>query len=220
MYGDFTTMVDAMIGRVLKQLEASGMSEETLVIFSSDNGPVWYEEDVERFAHDSSGGFRGMKGDAWEAGHRMPLVARWPGRVAAGSKSDATICFTDLMQTFAAIVRRTLPEDAGPDSFSFLPVLLGEQPVDQPVREQLVVRSANRMMTIREGAWKLIDGLGSGGFSKPGRIEPAAGDPAGQLYNLADDPGETTNLYAERPQVVARLRARLQEIEQAGRSRP
>src|SRR6056297_1374052 len=97
MYGDFATMVDAMIGRVLQQLEDSGMSEETLVIFSSDNGPVWYEKDVLRFGHDSAGGLRGMKGDAWEAGHRMPFIARWPGRVAAASKSDATICFTDLL---------------------------------------------------------------------------------------------------------------------------
>ena len=212
MYGDFTVMVDAMIGRVLKALDQAGMTKETLVVFSSDNGPVWFEADVKRLGHDASGGLRGMKADAWECGHRMPLIVRWPGRVKAGSLSRQTICFTDMLATFAGLVGAKLPAGAGPDSVDFSPVLLGRQAENQPIREALVIRSGGGLMTIRMGDWKLIDGLGSGGFSKPRRVKPGRGDPPGQLYNLADDLGETKNLYLQKPQVVQRLLKKLAEI--------
>ncbi len=213
MYGDFVMMVDHMIGRVLRALDKAGMSEETLVIFSSDNGPVWYEEDVKRFGHDSSGGLRGMKADAWECGHRMPLIARWPGKVAAGSTSDQTVCFTDMLATFASIIDKPLPSRAGPDSFDIAPALLGTD--DKPIRDALVIRSGGGAMTIRVGDWKLITSLGSGGFSKPQKVLPQEGDPPGQLYNLADDLGETSNRYHDKPETVQRLTARLAEIRQA-----
>ncbi|MCH8042915.1 MAG: arylsulfatase [Planctomycetes bacterium] len=212
MYGDFTVMVDAMIGRVLKALDQAGMTKETLVVFSSDNGPVWFEADVKRLGHDASGGLRGMKADAWECGHRMPFIVRWPGRVKAGSLSRQTICFTDMLATFAGVVGAKLPPGAGPDSVDFSPVLLGRQPENQPIREALVIRSGGGLMTIRMGDWKLIDGLGSGGFSKPRRVKPGRGDPPGQLYNLANDLGETKNLYLQKPQVVQRLLKKLAEI--------
>lgn len=220
MYGDFTMMVDAMIGRVLEALKKNDMADNTLVIFSSDNGPVWFEDDVKRFDHDSSGGLRGMKADAWECGHRMPFIVRWPDKVKPGSTSTQMICFTDLMATFADVVKTKLPHEAGPDSFSFLPTLLGDQPDDKPIRDQLVIRSGNGTMTIRDGDWKLITALGSGGFTKPNRIKPGPNDPKGQLYNLGDDLGETKNLYAENPDMVAKLLARLAEIQKNGRSRP
>ena len=219
MYGDFTSMVDAMVGRVLAALEDQQMVDNTLVIFSSDNGPVWYEEDVERFGHDSSGGLRGMKADAWEAGHRVPFFVRWPGKVRAGSVSHQTISFTDFLATFAAIVGTELPVDAGPDSFDFLPVLLGRQPEDEPIRDSLVIASGNGTMTVRSGPWKLIDGLGSGGFSRPRRVEPSEGGPRGQLYNLDDDLGETQNLYQTNPQIVEELVNLLAKVRAAGRSR-
>ncbi len=220
MYGDFLVMVDAMIGRVLNALRDAGMSEETLVIFSSDNGPVWYDTDVDRFGHDASGGLRGMKGDAWENGHRMPFLVRWPGKVRPGSLSHQTICFTDMLATFAAITGVDLPADAGPDSFSILPVLLGRQPEKDPIRDPVVIPSANGTMSILSGPWKLITALGSGGFSKPSRIQPTEGGPEGQLYNLVDDRGETNNLYREQPDIVARLKAELAQIRQASRTRP
>ena len=119
MYGDFAEMVDSMIGRVLATLDRTGMSEDTLLVFTSDNGPVWYEADVERFQHDSSGGLRGMKADAWEAGHRLPFIVRWPNMVAAGSTSQQTICFTDIMATLASISGYPLSADDAPDSFDF-----------------------------------------------------------------------------------------------------
>lgn len=220
MYGDFTVMVDAMIGRVLKTLKESGMDGNTLVIFTSDNGPVWYDTDIERFGHDSVGGLRGMKGDAWEAGHRMPFIVRWPGKVKAGSVSHQTICFTDMLATFASLLDVSLPDNAGPDSFNILPVLRGNQSEDEPIRGPLVIASANKTMTVRSGPWKLITALGSGGFSKPARVRPAPGEPQGQLYNLDDDRGEKNNLYSKHPDIVQRLRTELQQIQTKEKSRP
>jgi arylsulfatase A-like enzyme len=221
MYGDFTMMVDAEIGRILAALDQSGLAGDTLVIFTSDNGPTWYEADVARLGHASAGGWRGMKSDAWEGGHRMPFIVRWPGRVKAGTVSEQTICFTDLLATFADICGATLPNDAGPDSFSFLPVLQGVQPVYKPVRPPIVMHagSAPSMMMIRSGDWKLINGLGSGGFTKPSTIKPKPGEPAVQLYNLRTDPAETTNLAVQHPDKVKELLSAMQATVERGRSR-
>ncbi len=220
MYGDFVMMVDAQIGRVLAALEKADMMRNTLLIFASDNGPMWLPADVTRFAHDAAGGLRGMKGDAWEAGHRMPFIVRWPGRVKAGTVSDQTICFTDLLATFAEICGVKLPSAAGPDSFSLLPVLEGRQPKDRPVRGPIAMRAGSSpAMVIRSGDWKLINQLGSGGFSQPKTIKPEPGGPAGQLYHLRNDLAETNNLYLQHPEIVARLEAEMQRIVKVESSR-
>jgi arylsulfatase A len=220
MYGDFVMMVDAQIGRVLASLEQAEMTGETLVIFTSDNGPVWNPQDVGKFAHDASGGLRGIKGDAWEGGHRMPFIVRWPGRVKPGSVTDQTICFTDLLATFSDICGQPLANGAGPDSFSILPVLEDRQPKDQPVRGPIVMQAGDfSTMSIRSGDWKLIQQLGSGGFSKPAKIKPEPGDPKGQLYNLRDDPAETTNLYLIHPDIVTRLATEMKRIQESASSR-
>ncbi|MCU0748340.1 MAG: arylsulfatase [Akkermansiaceae bacterium] len=219
MYGDFVMMTDHEIGRVCAALDAADMSRNTLLVFTSDNGPVWYPDDVKRFNHDAVGGLRGMKGDAWEGGHRMPLIVRWPGRIEAGSSSDQIICTTDLMATFAEVVGKNLPANAGPDSFSFLPVLEGRQPIDKAVRGPIVMQSGSGgTMLIRSGDWKLIDKPGSGGFSKspPARI----GDPPGQLYNLANDRSEQNNLYQQHPERVAELSRLMKQIVTSPISRP
>ena len=216
MYGDFMMMVDAEAGRVLATLEDADMAKDSLVIFTSDNGPVWYEQDVERFGHTSSGGLRGIKGDAWEGGHRMPFIVRWPGVVKPGTVTDRLACFTDVLATCAEMIGAELEPDAGPDSISFLPTLHGET---QPPRPPIVMRAIASTM-IRDGNWKLIDALGSGGFSDPRQVRPGPNDPEGQLYNLAEDPAETKNLYAERPDIVKRLTETMKQIQSAGRSRP
>ncbi len=208
MYGDFMMMTDHEIGRVVEALRGAGMIDDTMLVFTSDNGPVWYPVDIERFGHDSVGGLRGMKGDAWEGGHRMPFIVRWPGRVAPGTVSDQVISFTDLLATFADITGTALPAGAGPDSVSFLPALRGEN-YDRP---PIVIESGRRLMTIRSGNWKYINGLGSGGFTPPGIIQPGPGDPTGQLYDLDADPSETNNLYLERPEIVERLRKEMRRI--------
>ena len=219
LYGDFMMMVDAMIGDVLKALDANSMREDTLVIFSSDNGPVWYAQDIEKFGHDSSGGLRGMKADAWEAGHRMPFIARWPGKVAAGSSTGHTICFTDLFATLAVICGKDLPHAAGPDSLDFSPVLLGKQTEGKRVRPPIVMAAGGGTMLIRDGDWKLINALGSGGFSKPRKRKPQPGEPGGQLYNLSRDMAEKDNLYLEHPDIVARLQKKLDAIRKSKRTR-
>jgi len=221
MYGDFTMMMDAEIGRILAALDKSGLAEDTLVIFTSDNGPVWYQADVERFGHASAGGWRGMKSDAWEGGHRMPFIVRWPGRVKPGTTTDQTICFTDLLATFAEICGAALPPDAGLDSFSFLPVLEGVQPGDKPIRPPIVMQAGSvaSMMMIRSGDWKLINGLGSGGFTKPSSIKPKPGEPAVQLYNLRSDSAETVNLAAKYTDKVNELMAAMKAIVERGSSR-
>lgn len=213
-------MVDAQIGRVLALLDWAKMTRETLVIFTSDNGPVWNPKDVAKFGHDAAGGLRGMKGDAWEGGHRMPFIVRWPERVKAGTVTGQAICFTDLLATFAEIRAKPLPDGAGPDSFSILSVLEGRQPEDQPVRGPIVMQAGSApTMMIRSGDWKLINRLGSGGFSDPKTIHPEPGGPTGQLYNLRDDPAEMNNLYQQHPGIVKRLEAEMKSIEKAGRSR-
>lgn len=220
LYGDFTMMVDAALGEVLAALDEAQMARDTLLIFTSDNGPTWYPADVERFGHDSAGGFRGMKADAWEAGHRVPFIVRWPARVKAGSVSDQTICFTDLLSTFAEVCGARLTPSAGPDSFSFLSVLEGRQPNDQPIRGPIVLQSGStNSMFIRSGDWKFIDQLGSGGFTKPNKIAPGAGEPTGQLYNLREDRAESRNLFNNHPEIVARLREQMHQIIKSESSR-
>ena len=214
-YGDFTMMVDAMIGRVLQALDDAKLTENTLVIFSSDNGPVWYPDDVKRTGHDSTGGLRGMKSSNWEAGHRMPFIVRWPGKTRPGTTTAQTICFTDVLATLAALLERPLPDDAGPDSFSFLPVLLGQQREDAPVRPNLVVGRS-----LRIGPWKWIEGREPLTFGVPkAGTYPESNEPPGQLYHLAEDPHETTNLAAKRPDKVAEMKAAFAKIQAGRRTR-
>ncbi len=220
LYGDFVSQLDDSVGQVLRALNRAGLVENTLVIFSSDNGPVWLPEDVLKFQHSAVGLLRGMKGDAWEGGHRMPFIARWPGKIKAGSSSGETICFTDMLATFAAITGRKLPADAAEDSYNLLPVMLGEKHAS-PLREATIHDSADGgVLSVRAGDWKLIPILGSAGFSKPARIKPEPGGPSGQLYNLADDPSETKNLFAEKPDIVARLTALAAKYQTETRSAP
>lgn len=217
-YGDFVAQVDAVLAQVMTALEEAGLAKNTLLIMTSDNGSHWPVDDIFKWGHDANGGFRGQKADIHEGGHRVPFLVRWPGKIEPGSVCGQIICLTDLIATSAAIVGAELPQDAGEDSFSFLPALLGS--ADGSLRESVVHHSANGMFAIRKGDWKFIDGLGSGGFTQPARIKPKPGGSQGQLYNLAEDRAERTNLYRTRSEKVAELEALLSELRSAGRSRP
>ncbi len=162
---------------------------------------------------------RGIKADIWDGGHREPFIARWPGKVPAGTISDELVCLTDLLATCAAIVGTELPDNAGEDSFNILPVLLGQK-LAKPIREAIVHHSGSGMFSIRQEQWKLILGRGSGGFSKPKTYKPKPGEPKGQLYNLEDDFAESRNLWSERPQIVERLTSLLEKYKQQGHTRP
>ena len=225
-YGDFVTEVDWVVGEVLGALTRGELDEDTLVIFTSDNGspqrdgtgmsgPVGAVK--ERFGHDPSRPWRGLKSDAWEGGHRVPFIARWPGRIEAGRTTDAPIVLTDLYRTSlrAAGIDQFDETHGGEDSFDVLDVLIGGEP-REPRRDHLIHHSGNGTFAIRDGRWKLILGRTSGGFSK---WKPPTDAPEGQLYELAADPGETKNLFAKHPKIVARLKERLASIRAATTSR-
>ncbi len=216
-YGDFVAQVDDSLGQILQALEDAGVAGNTLLIFSSDNGAHWTQEDQACFEHRANGAWRGMKADIWEAGHRVPFLARWPGRIRAGTVSDQLGCLTDLMATVAEIVGAKLPRNAGEDSYSLLAAFVGHGGAR---REAVVLHSGEGMFAVRQGPWKLVLGLGSGGFSEPKRLDPVPGGPRGQLYHLGRDPGEAENLYAKHPDVVAHLQALLDTYRRQGFSRP
>ena len=220
-YGDFVAQVDAAVGEVMQALDRNGLRETTLVIVTSDNGcsPEADFPALASLGHHPSGPFRGHKADIFDGGHRVPFIARWPGRVRMGSTCDDTICLTDLLATCAAIVGAKLPDQAAEDSVSILPDLLGT--ADGPVREATVHHSIDGSFAIRQGTWKLILGADSGGWSapKPGSAE-AKGLPPVQLYNLARDPGERQNLQAEHRDIVERLTGLLKRYVAEGRSTP
>lgn len=210
MYGDWVEHVDDEVGKILDALDRAALTENTLVIFTSDNGPVWTPADMEKFGHSAVGALRGMKADAWEGGHRMPFIARWPGKIKAGSSSGETICFTDMLRTFAAISGAQLPSGVGADSYNILPILLNEDRV-APLREVTLLGASQKRLTIRKNNWKFIPFLGSGGFSKPSKVKPTTGEATGQLYNLAEDIGETRNLMAEQPERAKTMSALLEK---------
>ncbi|MBI3839610.1 MAG: arylsulfatase [Planctomycetia bacterium] len=218
-YGDFVAQVDATVGKLLDALEQQQLADNTLVIFTSDNGAHWLPSDIEKWDHRANGSWRGQKADLWEGGHRVPFIVRWPGKVAPQSQSDELICLTDVMATLAAILGQKLSDAAGEDSLDFLPVLLGQKSA-QPVREALVHHSADGTFAIRQGVWKLATKLGSHGFSEPKNIEPQPGGPTGQLYQLSDDPTESRNRWLEQPEIVQRLTQLLARYQQQGRTRP
>ena len=227
-YGDFIHQVDWTVGAVLESLDAADVTDKTLVVYTSDNGSYMYRyEGRERDhvddatihgfrpdRHRANGPLRGTKADVWEAGHRVPLVVRWPGRVAAGSRCSQPVVLTDFLATFAEITGANVPTDAGEDSISLLPLLLG---ADVQRAAPVVHHSVGGMFAVREGKWKLVLGDGSGGREKP------SGKPFRkpfQLFDLSVDLGETKNVAAEHPAVVEYLTAKFEALRASGRSAP
>lgn len=213
--GDVIVQFDDCVGRLLATLDRLKLAQDTLVILSSDNGPVLddgYKDDaVEKLGdHKPAGALRGGKYTIWEGGTRMPFLVRWPGRVKPGT-SEAVVSQVDFCASLAALAGQELGPDDAPDSLNVLPALLGQS---RQGRDHVLVYAGR--VAIRAGQWKLIPaGFGKGKAKK----KPAPKLPC-ELYNLADDPGETTNLAANRPEIVAQLSARLEQLKTAGRSRP
>lgn len=219
LYGDFVTQVDDSVGRILAALEQSGQARNTLVFFTSDNGAYWKPANIEATGHRANAHWRGMKADIYDGGHRVPFLARWPGRISPGAVSTQLGCLTDLCATAAEVTGTPLPRDSAEDSFSLAPALLGTKPVTA-VRDVVIHHSAQGLFAVRRGPWKLALGRGSGGFTQPAAITPKEGEPEGELYNIADDPEETKNLWQEKQDVVKSLTALLVQYRSDGRSRP
>jgi arylsulfatase A-like enzyme len=237
-YGDFVLQTDWVVGQVLDVLDQAGIAENTLIVFSSDNGSFMYRLDAPECGekvkvsaegkgdhvgdpsvqgyfsavHQPNHPWKGTKADIWEAGHRVPYLMRWPEKITAGTRSDTTVCLTDLMATFAAMVDIDLPKDAGEDSFSLLPLM--EQNPKAWKRDYVINHSINGSFAIRDNEWKLIATSGSGGRGNP-KSGPS-GKPH-QLYNLKDDPGERVNLIDQYPEVATRLEKELRRIKKGSR---
>ena len=213
LYADFVMETDAVVGQILDAIDRNLAADQTLVIFTSDNGTAPYVGalDLAKQGHYCSGPLRGYKSDVWEGGHRVPLIVRWPGHVAPKTVCDKLVHQADLMATCAAVTGAELPDSAGEDSFSLLPLLKGS---DAPVRQHAVSQASSGLSGVRQGAWKLIFGPGSGGWGKGADEHPA------QLYNLRRDVAETNNLFADRPDKVSELTALMARLVNDGRSTP
>lgn len=207
-YGDFVHQVDDAVGQIMQTLDDLGVAENTLIIFTSDNGPFWTPALIEQYGHRSASIYRGMKADAWEGGHRIPFVARWPKEIPAGTETNALLSLVDVMATCASLVGEPVKPNEGEDSFDQLPVLKG----GKGGRESLVMQSSQGHFAVRKGPWKYIPKLGSGGFSQPKTEEPQPGGPQGQLYLLSEDPGEINNVYLQFPDQVTALSTLLDQI--------
>lgn len=227
-HGDFIVEMDSIVGELMATLERLGVADNTLVLFTSDNGPevtsvVHMRSD---YAHDGARPWRGVKRDNWEGGHRIPFIIRWPGEIPSNTVSSQLISQTDLMATLAAIINVQLPDNAAEDSFNMLPAWRDEN--HPPIRPYLLTQAFGGMRTlsIRRGKWKYIDHQGSGGNRyendpglKPFLVPEAEPDAPGQLYDLDTDPGEKHNLYAKQPVVVTELHDLLDKSKSNGRSR-
>jgi arylsulfatase A-like enzyme len=221
-YADFCEEVDWYVGKVIEALEKNGIAQNTLLIFTSDNGCAPYigVKDLEEQGHYPSYIYRGYKADIFEGGHRVPFMVRWPEKVPAGSTSAETICLTDLMATCADVTGAVLPDNAGEDSVSILPVLSGKK-LAHPLREATVHHSINGSFALRQGTWKLEMCPGSGGWGDP--RPPKARElnlPKIQLYDLSQDISERKNVYKEHPETVASMQKLMAKYIKDGRSTP
>lgn len=217
-YGDFMMQTDSFVGDVKKAIADAGLLENTLIIVTSDNGCSKAADikDLQKQGHYPSAQFRGSKADLWDGGHRVPFIVSWPASIKAGTQSDAIICLTDIFATSAELANATLGDNAGEDSVSFVPALLGKEIITK--RRGIIHHSISGHFAYREGKWKLLLAKGSGGWTYPNEKQVPEGSMKGQLYNMEADPGEMINLYGSHPEVVKGLLDQFTEYVEAGRS--
>lgn len=216
-YGDFVVQTDWVAGQVLEALKENGLEENTIVIFSSDNGPEHYawERGLE-YNHFSMGEFRGLKRDVWEGGHHVPMIVKWPNKIKAGTVSAELISQIDLMATLAKAAGITLPEDAAPDSYNFLPVWKGES-YQSPLREATIHNTYASIWGIRKGDWLFINDSTGGHRNIPEDFAELRGysdfNTRGLLFNMNEDPEQKNNLYGDFPEKVEELNLQLEKYK-------
>lgn len=203
-YGDFVLQADRSVEAILNVLDELKIADDTLVIVTSDNGSHWLDSDKAETGHFANANFKGQKADIYEGGHRIPFIARWPGKINKGSQSDQVIITTDLLATVAGIIDIPLPEGAGEDSYNMWPAFINPA-LQQSIHDYSIHHSLEGDFSIRQGKWKYTPQLGSGGFTSPKSITPQYGQDSGTLYDMENDPEETTNLYSQYPEVVKAL---------------
>ncbi|HAV12658.1 MAG TPA: arylsulfatase [Opitutae bacterium] len=216
-YGDFVMQTDAALGAVIEALHRNGMTENTLLIYTSDNGcsKAAKIDALRNKGHLVSAQFRGSKADLWEGGHRVPFIVRWPGMVEAATLTDQLICLTDFFATVVDIIGAELPAGSCEDSVSFLPSFSGQPVISE--RKSIIHHSISGHFSYREDKWKLLLARGSGGWTSPKESE-AKTAPEAQLYNLDADPSEAKNLYQSHPEIANRLLHQLESYVFSGRS--
>lgn len=226
--GDFLWELDVLVGRLLDKLKQLGIDDNTLVIFNSDNGAetIHYHRMLQEYKHNASGPWRGMKRDGWEGGHRIPFIARWPKAIPAGQVSKQMTNTTDIFATLASVVGYKLKDKDATDSFDMLPVMLGIQKESDSVRPHLLTQSFRGEFQIRQGDWKYLDHMLSGGnkydkaFNGIYLLPETAPDATGQLFHLGKDPGERTNLFFKESAKRKELQKLLSKLKTSGRSAP
>lgn len=216
-YGDFIYQVDNVVYQITETLKSLNIEDNTLLIFSSDNGAHWSEEDVQNYAHQSNWNRRGQKGDIWDGGHHIPLFVKWPSKIKSAATYDHGVSLIDIMATFAEMTGQSIDKKYAEDSFSFYKILNGNY--QDPVRNSIIYISSGGELAIKKDQWKFIDCLGSGGFTAPSVLVPVEGGPQGQLYNLDKDPFERTNLYLQETSKVKELSGLLDKLKEQGFSR-
>ena len=216
-YGDFVMQTDATVGAITDALEKNGFADNTLLIFTSDNGcsKAANIPALRKQGHTVSAQYRGSKADLWEGGHRVPFLVRWPSKVESGSTSDQLITLVDVFATVSDITGEKAPAMAE-DSVSFLPALSGQ--AIQSTRKGVIHHSISGHFAYRQGKWKLLLAKASGGWTSPKENQARADAPQAQLYDMENDPGEKNNLYLSHPEVAQRLLANLTVDIQNGRS--
>ncbi len=204
--GDLVALVDWCLGQITQTLEKYGLEENTLIIVTSDNGPRKGAN-----GHKSAGDLRGYKAQIWEGGHRVPFIARWPGKIEPGTVSKEVFSLTDMMATFSALMSREVPDSAGEDSYDVLPALLGGEMVENSRRSR-VFHSANGVFAIQQDQWKLIQGTKGPGAGRS-VVNPDSLLLIGQLYDLDQDPYEQDDLWDQYPEIVLELNQTLEKIK-------
>jgi len=219
LYADFVVETDAIFGQVMRSLEDNNLTRNTIVVFTSDNGCAPYigVDKMEEKGHFPSGEFRGYKSDAWDGGHRIPLIIRWPEQIKAGSKSNCLVSLADFPKTISDILEEPLDEDEFPDSFGMLPIF--KDPSNE-IRRYLIQHSWFGKFAIRDRNMKLVLAAGSGGWTSSDKLAEEEGLPQFQLYDMDKDPGEKTNLYPENTAKAREMIIALKEIVDKGRSTP
>lgn len=216
-YGDFILQIDNVVAQINTTLKLLKVDKNTIVIFASDNGAPWAEDDIQAYAHQSNYSRRGQKGDIWDGGHHIPLIIKWPAQIKNKFTYTQTVSLVDLMATFSELTGQSVKKMNGEDSFSFYKVL--EEQTNIPIRDNIIYISSRGKLAIKKDGWKFIDGLGSGGFTEPQKILTIKDGPSGQLYNLDTDPLEMNNLYLLNPIKVKELSELLNKLKTQGYSR-
>jgi len=206
-YGEFVTMVDDQVGNLLEHLKNLGLEEDTIIVFTSDNGPYWKQPYIDEFNHRAAGELRGMKGDIYDGGHRIPHIVKWPRKIKPGTTNNSLNTLASFYSTVADLLKL---EVSSSDSYSIFSELINDVKIEED--RSIIHHSSEGHFSIRNGNWKMIEKLGSGGFSLPRRVEPTPGVMQERLYNMKNDLSEKIDLASKYPKIISEMKNKLDSI--------